>query len=114
MFRKVTIMFRYIAVAFDESPEAARALNAAFHLAKALNTGVHVITVAEELRAYTAYGVAGDRSILRTLGEDRSKFYADLQIAPGRRPRTKVLKLQPTCSTANESMRSFTSFASTN
>ena len=72
-------MFKNIAVAFDESPEAARALNAALHLAAALNTGLHVLTVAEELPAYTAYGVAGDPTVLRTLGEDRSKFYADLQ-----------------------------------
>jgi len=72
-------MFKNIAVAFDESPQAARALNAALHLATALNTALHVITVTEELPAYTAYGVAGDPSILRTLGEDRLKFYADLQ-----------------------------------
>ncbi len=72
-------MYKNIAVAFDESPEAARALNAALHLATALNTGLHVITVAEELPAYTAYGAAADPSVLRTLGEDRLKFYADLQ-----------------------------------
>ena len=105
-------MFKNIAVAFDESPEAARALNAALHLATALNTGVHVITVAEELRAYTAYGVAGDRSILRTLGEDRSKFYADLQIAPGRRPWRRVSRPQRTCWMGNEWMRSFILFTS--
>ncbi len=72
-------MFRNIAVAYDESPEARRALAAAIHLAAALNTSLQTITFAEELPAYTAYGVVSDPSNLRTLAEDRAKFYAALQ-----------------------------------
>ncbi len=72
-------MFRNIAVAYDKSSEADRALKAAIHLAISLSATLHVVTVAEELPAYTAYGVASDPGILQTLGEDRLKFYADLQ-----------------------------------
>jgi|HubBroStandDraft_5_1064220.scaffolds.fasta_scaffold30272_4 nucleotide-binding universal stress UspA family protein len=72
-------MFKNIAVAYDESPEAGRALTAAIRLATALHAGLQTITVVEELPAYTAYGVAADPGILRTLGDDRSRFYEQLQ-----------------------------------
>lgn len=72
-------MFRNIAVAYDESPEAGRALTAAIQLTGALNASLRTITFAEELPAYTAYGVVSDPSVLRTLGEDREKFYEELQ-----------------------------------
>ena len=72
-------MFKNIATAYDESPEAGRALMAAVNLATALGAKVYAITVAEELPAYTAYGFAGDPAVLRTLGEDRLRFYDDLQ-----------------------------------
>jgi nucleotide-binding universal stress UspA family protein len=74
-------VFRNIATAYDESTEAGRALTAALGLATALGAPLHTITVAEELPAYTAYGFAGDSSILQKLGEDRRQFYADLQAA---------------------------------
>jgi nucleotide-binding universal stress UspA family protein len=54
-------------------------LTAALGLATALGVSLHAIAVAEELPAYTAYGIAGDPSILQKLGEDRRQFYADLQ-----------------------------------
>jgi hypothetical protein len=44
-------MFRNVAVAYDESPEAGRALTAAIQLAAALNTSPQAITFAEELPA---------------------------------------------------------------
>ena len=72
-------MFRNIAVAYDESPEAARALAAAIQLAAGLKANLQTITFAEELPAYTAYGAISDPSILRTLDEDRAKFYGELQ-----------------------------------
>ena len=71
-------MFRNIAVAYDESPEAERAFAAGIRLATALHAKLQTLTVAEELPAYTAYGVAADSSILEALGEDREKFYAGL------------------------------------
>jgi nucleotide-binding universal stress UspA family protein len=72
-------MFRNIAVAYDESPEAGRALATAIHIARSLNAELRTITVVEELPAYTAYGVAADPAVLRTLGDDRSRFYERLQ-----------------------------------
>jgi nucleotide-binding universal stress UspA family protein len=72
-------MFRNIAVAYDESPEADRALTAAIHLTTTLHADLHAITVAEGLPAYTAYGAAADPSVLQTLGEDRLHFYEDLR-----------------------------------
>ena len=68
-------MYRNIAVAYDESPEAGRALAAAIHLAKALGIGLQTITVMERLPAYTAYAASLDASVLCTLEQDRRNFY---------------------------------------
>jgi len=80
-------MFRNVAVAYDESPEAGRALTAAIQLAAALNTSPQAITFAEELPAYTAYGVVSDPSSLQTLGKDRAKSTGNYK----RRPRKRRL-----------------------
>jgi nucleotide-binding universal stress UspA family protein len=69
-------MFERIAVAYDESPEACRALTAAIHLAKRLGVGLQTITVMEKLPAYTAFATGADPAMLLTLEEDRAKFYA--------------------------------------
>jgi nucleotide-binding universal stress UspA family protein len=74
-------MFRNIAVAYDESLEARRALTAAIHLAKALGVGLQTVTVMEKLPAYTAFAVSADASIAVILEEDRQKFYEQLQAA---------------------------------
>jgi nucleotide-binding universal stress UspA family protein len=72
-------MFTNIAVAYDESPEASRALTAALGLAKCLGAHVQTITVMESLPAYTAYGTAADASVAVVLENDRSRFYEKLQ-----------------------------------
>jgi nucleotide-binding universal stress UspA family protein len=72
-------MFKKIAVAYDESPEAGRALEAAIHLAKTLGVGLQSITVMEKLPAYTAFATGADPAMLRTLEEDRAHYYAQLQ-----------------------------------
>ena len=76
-------MFRNIAVAYDESLEARRALTAAIHLAKALGVGLQTVTVMEKLPAYTAFAVSADASIAVILEEDRSaqrgKILAELE-----------------------------------
>jgi nucleotide-binding universal stress UspA family protein len=74
-------MFKNIAVAYDESPEAARALTAAIELAKTLGVGLSAITVMERLPAYTAFAAGADACMQATLEEDRSKFYEQLQAA---------------------------------
>lgn len=71
-------MFKNIAVAYDESPEACRALGAAIHLAKAFGVGLQSITVKEKLPAYTAFATNAEPAMLTVLEEDRSKYYEQM------------------------------------
>lgn len=68
-------MFRKIAVAYNESPEAQRALASAILLASSLNAELETITVMSELPSYTAFASAGDPSLPQVLRADRVKFY---------------------------------------
>ncbi|MGB8261560.1 MAG: universal stress protein [Terracidiphilus sp.] len=72
-------MFKNIAVAYDESPEAARALNAAIHLAKIVGAGLKTITVVEKLPAYTAFATSADPEMLTVLEDDRSRYYENMK-----------------------------------
>lgn len=72
-------MFKKVAVAFDESPEADRALAAAIDLAKTLGLGLLAITAMEKLPAYTAFAAGADASMQAALEADRLKFYEQLQ-----------------------------------
>ncbi|MGO9437416.1 MAG: universal stress protein [Terracidiphilus sp.] len=72
-------MFKKIAVAFDESPEADRALTAAVSLTKTLGAGLVSITAMEKLPAYTAFAAGADAIMQATLEADRLKFYEQLQ-----------------------------------
>lgn len=72
-------MFRKIVVAYNESPESERAFFAAIKLAKSLNAELLTVTAIPDLPAYTAFAQAADSSIVRTLEEDRLKFYTKLQ-----------------------------------
>jgi nucleotide-binding universal stress UspA family protein len=72
-------MFRKIVVAYNESPESARAFAAAIKLAKSLNAELLTVTAMTDLPAYTAFAQAADSSIPRLLEQDRLKFYTNLQ-----------------------------------
>jgi nucleotide-binding universal stress UspA family protein len=72
-------MFTNIAVAYDDSPEAARALVAAIKLAKTLGVGLQTITVMDPLPHYTGFATAADPAMLNTLEQDRSQYYEKLQ-----------------------------------
>jgi nucleotide-binding universal stress UspA family protein len=72
-------MFKKIVVAYNESPEASRALASAIQLAKILGAELRVVSVMEDLPAYSAYATAADSSLARTLREDRSQHYEQLQ-----------------------------------
>jgi nucleotide-binding universal stress UspA family protein len=72
-------MFKNIAVAYDESQEAARALAAAIDIAKTFGVGLQSITVMEKLPSYTAFATATDPTMIATLEEDRREFYKRLQ-----------------------------------
>jgi nucleotide-binding universal stress UspA family protein len=72
-------MFQKVMVAFDESPQANRALEVGIEMAKLLKTGLHLITVSEPLPLYTAIidvRVPGGRQMLL---DDRDTYYRELQ-----------------------------------
>jgi nucleotide-binding universal stress UspA family protein len=71
-------MFTKIAVAYDESPEAARALATAIRLAKTLGSELRAITIKEDPPAYASYATAADSSLARTLDEDQQEHYEKL------------------------------------
>jgi nucleotide-binding universal stress UspA family protein len=73
-------MFRKIAVAYNESPEAERALVCAIQLAKSLNAELSTVTVAAELPAYTAFAEAADPALSRVLADDQGKLCEALQL----------------------------------
>ena len=72
-------MFHKIVLAYNESPEAQRALASAIQLAKSLKAELHTVTVMADLPAYTAYVGAVDGSWSRVLMDDRTKLYETLQ-----------------------------------
>jgi nucleotide-binding universal stress UspA family protein len=72
-------MYKTIAVAYNKSPEARRALVSALHLAKILGAELRLITIMEEPPAYNAYASAADASLARILLDDQSKGYQELQ-----------------------------------
>jgi nucleotide-binding universal stress UspA family protein len=72
-------MFRNIALAYNESPQAHRALVSAIQLAGSLKAELHTVTVMARLPAYTAYAVAVEASLSQMLMDDRAKFYEGLQ-----------------------------------
>jgi nucleotide-binding universal stress UspA family protein len=71
-------MFRRIAVAYNESAEAQRALASAIQLAKSIGAELQTITVMADLPSYTAFAGIADPSLPRILEEDRIKFYQAL------------------------------------
>ncbi len=72
-------MFKKIAVAYNESAEAQRALLSAIQLAKSLGAELQTITVMSNLPAYTVFAGVADPSLPRALNEDRIRFYKLLQ-----------------------------------
>lgn len=72
-------MFNKIAVAYNESPEASRALATAIRLAKTLGSEVEAITIREDPSAYAAYATAADSSLARILTEDQRERYEQMQ-----------------------------------
>ncbi len=72
-------MFKTIAVAYNETPEAERALLSAIQLAKLLGAELKTITVMADPPSYTAFAVVTDPSLPQILEEDRLAFYQALQ-----------------------------------
>ena len=87
-------MFRKIAVAYNESAEAQRALASATQLAQSLSAEIETITVMSELPSYTAFASAGDPTLPRILKADRVKFYESLHEGARASARLHGLELQ--------------------
>ena len=86
-------MFRKIIVAFNESPEAERALVSAIRLAKSLSAELHTITFMPGLPAYTAFAAAGDPGVSQVLRQDQLKLYELLQQRARARARSNGIEL---------------------
>lgn len=71
-------MFKKIAVAYDESPEATRAFHSALELAKLVSAELTIITVIERLPAYVSYASAVSPDVPQILRQERQTFYADM------------------------------------
>lgn len=71
-------MFKRIAVAYDESPEAERAFQAALDLAKLCGSELSLITVVENLPPYIGYISSIAPDVPGMLKNDRQAFYSDL------------------------------------
>ena len=72
-------MYKKMMVAYDESPEAKRALTRAIELAKMLGAELRLVTVSEPLPAYVAYADVGFPGSKRMLVDERQNFYNKLQ-----------------------------------
>jgi hypothetical protein len=68
-------MFQKVVAAYNESPEAERALISAIRLTKIMNGELAAITVMADLPAYTAFASVGDPSLPHALRQDRAAFY---------------------------------------
>jgi nucleotide-binding universal stress UspA family protein len=72
-------MYKKITVAYNETPEAERALLSAIQLAKSLSAELRTFAVMADRPAYAVFVAAGDPSLPRILEDDRLKFYQGLQ-----------------------------------
>lgn len=68
-------MFKRIAVAYDESPEARRALASAIHLARTLGAELRTVTIVQGLPVYTVSVAALDEVV----ASDRLEAYDKLR-----------------------------------
>jgi len=71
-------MFKKIAVAFDESPEAEHAFRSALDLARLVAGELYLITVIENQPAYMSYVSAVAPEVPLLLKNQKQAFYEDL------------------------------------
>jgi nucleotide-binding universal stress UspA family protein len=69
-------MFHKIMVAYDESPEAGRALQVAIDLARAIGADLAVVTVIEPLPFYHCLAISGGLPAVHWTEEVRAKYSA--------------------------------------
>jgi hypothetical protein len=100
-------MYKKITVAYNETPEAGRALFSAIQLANDLGAELRVVTVIPDQPRYAAFAAAGDPSLPQTLEDDRLKFYHALQEKAVRSRMTTALKSQASSPRVTRSKPSF-------
>jgi nucleotide-binding universal stress UspA family protein len=72
-------MFHKIMVAYDDSPEAGRALRLSIELAKALRAELSVVTVLEPLPSYYSFAMSAVPAVHWTETEEKRARYSALQ-----------------------------------
>lgn len=82
------IVFKRMIIAYDESPDAKRALTHGLEIAKLSGAKVRLVTVSEPLPAYVSYVEAAFPGSERILTDERENFYRELQ----RTAKEKALK----------------------
>ena len=71
-------MYKRMIVAYDESPEAKRALTHAIEMAKLMGAELRLVTVCEPLPAYVAYADAAFPGSQMIMAEQQQDFYKNL------------------------------------
>ena len=72
-------MFHKIMVAYDDSPEAGRALRVSIEVAKALRAELSVVTVLEPLPSYFSFAISAVPAVHWTETEEKRARYSALQ-----------------------------------
>jgi nucleotide-binding universal stress UspA family protein len=72
-------VYKRLIIAYDESPEAQRALTRAIEMAKLMESELRLVTVSEPLPPYVAYADVGFPGSKRMLADERENFYNKLQ-----------------------------------
>jgi nucleotide-binding universal stress UspA family protein len=87
-------MFKNITVAYNESPEASRALASAIRLAKTLGAELRAVTIIQASPAYTAYANAADPSLAQQLKTDLQQASEQLQSEARKTARREGVELE--------------------
>jgi nucleotide-binding universal stress UspA family protein len=72
-------LFHKIMIAYDDSPEAGRALRVSIELAKALRAELCVVTVLEPLPSYYSFAISAVPAVHWTETEEKRARYSALQ-----------------------------------
>jgi nucleotide-binding universal stress UspA family protein len=72
-------VYKKMMVAYDESPEAQRALMHAIELAKLMGAELRMVTVSESLPGYVSYADAAFPGSKQIIAGERQNFYKTLQ-----------------------------------
>ena len=86
-------MFHKIMVAYDDSPEAGRALRVSIELAKALRAELNVVTVLEPLPNYYSFVISAVPAVHWTETEEKRARYSALQAEARRQAKAAGLVL---------------------